>query len=120
MPTDIEVIEENIYESDLEDFIQQATQQKNYNLAIRLFYLAIIKELSLAKLIKWKRDKTNKDYLNEMRGTELYSSFREQTQIFERIWYGESNLQQTDYANLAGAFQKLLNSAKAKSSLIIN
>ena len=55
-----EKIEENIHESDLDKFIKQAESEEKYNLAIRLYYLAIIKELSLGKLIKWKRNKTNR------------------------------------------------------------
>ena len=59
---DLERIEENIHEANLDDFIRQALEQQNFALAIRLYYLAILKELSLKNTIHWKKDKTNKDY----------------------------------------------------------
>jgi len=49
----IETIENNIHESDLDRYIREALAQENYTLAIRLYYLAIIKELSLNRIIKW-------------------------------------------------------------------
>ena len=49
------MFEEHIYESDLDRFIREATEQGNYALAIRLYYLAIIKELSLNRTILWKK-----------------------------------------------------------------
>ncbi len=108
----IENIEDNIYESDLDRFIRQAVEQQNYALAIRLYYLAIIKELSLNKAIKWKRDKTNKDYLREMRKSPLSDDFRETTSIFERIWYGNKTIDERDYMSIKPKFQALVSSAK--------
>jgi hypothetical protein len=70
----IENIEANLHESDLDRHIREALQQNNYTLAIRLYYLAVIKALSLNKWIKWKRDKTNRDYLREMQTTALFLS----------------------------------------------
>ena len=37
-------IEENLHETALEGYIRQAIDQKRYNLAIRLYFLAILKD----------------------------------------------------------------------------
>ena len=67
---DIETIEENIHESDLEKFIREALASENYSLAIRLYYLAIIKELiqngddagaNTVKLLYDRRSNSNKN-----------------------------------------------------------
>ncbi len=108
----IEEIEANIHESDLDRHIRQSIEQKNYALAIRLYYLAIIKELSLNKWIKWKRDKTNKDYLREVRNTDLFKPYRNTTRIFERVWYGQSELGEQDFLTLKPNFVDLINQAK--------
>ena len=109
---DIEDIEANIHESDLDRHIRAAIEQKNYALAIRLYYLAIIKELSLSKKIKWKRDKTNKDYLREMRNTKLFQPYREVTRIFERAWYGQTEIQEPDFQKIKPQFVNLIEQAK--------
>ena len=107
----VEDIEDNIHESDLELFIREAIDNKNYTLAIRGYYLAIIKELSLVKKIKWKRDKTNKDYLSEMRQNSLFQRFRETTRIFEKVWYGEDHLQEEEFLVLKPKFEQLIQAA---------
>ena len=66
---DLEKIEEDLEKTELDDPIRQAIAAENYSLAVRLYYLAILKNLSLSKKIKWKKDKTNGEYLRELSGT---------------------------------------------------
>ncbi len=107
---DLEEIEENIHEAEMDPIIQRAVNEGNYPLAIRLYYLAILKELSLDKSIKWKKDKTNGAYLRELRSSPYFRDFREVTLIFERIWYGKSDFVKADFENVQPKFQNLLNS----------
>lgn len=110
----IDNIEDHIYETELERFIREAVEQKKYALAIRLYYLAIIKELSLNRTIKWKKDKTNKDYLREMRKTNLFQSFREATRIFERAWYGKREIAEAEYLAVKPKFEALVKAAQER------
>ena len=112
----LEEIEENIHDHDFRHYIGQATQEKNYTLAIRLYYLAILKELSLKKSIKWKREKTNREYLREMRSNESYDAFRHATQIFERVWYGNGQLAENDFQQLKPSFEQLVEKVKTAPS----
>ncbi len=109
----IEKIENNIHETDLERYIKEAVREQNYAIAIRLYYLAIIKELSLSKMIKWKRDKTNRTYLSEIRSTNLFQPFREVTRIFERVWYGEGQVGESEYLSIKPKFEQLIKAAQA-------
>jgi len=111
----LEDIEQNIHESDLDRFIREALEEKQYALAIRLYYLAILKELSLAKVIRWKRDKTNRQYLHEIRSTALADSFAEATRIFEWAWYGSHQLEEEDYNRLAPTFKSIVDQVRAHS-----
>jgi hypothetical protein len=97
IPITVENVEDNIYESDLDRFIREALEKENYSQAVRLYYLAIIKELSLKKWIKWKKDKTNRDYIRELSNTKYQGSFRNVTRMFERVWYGKQKLHGTDF-----------------------
>lgn len=114
---DLEDIEENLHESDLEGFIRQALAEQNYALAVRLYYLAILKELSLSNQIKWKKDKTNREYLREMGGKKLSKPFRETTLIFERVWYGTGELTGEVFEELQPKFKTLLKDITTSFSL---
>lgn len=100
----LEAIESNLPEAELEDPIRQAVLAGDYALAVRLHYLAILKELSVKKCIKWKREKTNGEYLRELKGSPLFPGIMEATLIFERVWYGKVELKREDYLTLKKKF----------------
>lgn len=112
----LDQIEENIHEADLDDFIRQAIEEQHFALAIRLYYLAILKELSLKNFIHWKKDKTNKHYLSEMRQSPLSGSFREITLIFERIWYGDSPIHANEFQRLEPKFRGMVHQISTLST----
>jgi hypothetical protein len=101
-------IEDNLESIDLEDPIRQAVGSKNYTLAVRLHYLAILKELSQKNHIRWKREKTNGEYLQELAGSHLLPPVHQATLIFERVWYGETTIGPAEYAPLAGQLVQAL------------
>ena len=80
---------ENIHEIDFDAEIEQAVAQKQYRLAVRLYYLKSLKSLSDRDLIKWESDKTNRSYLKELRPGQLRQQFDQLTLFFELAWYGE-------------------------------
>ena len=93
-------LDDYLHESDLDRFLREALAQNNYPLAVRLYYLQIIKSLSEKSAIKWSREKTNRDYLREMRGHPAAEQFREATRIYERVWYGNQSLSAGEFAAL--------------------
>lgn len=97
-----------LHETDLDRFLLEALAQGNFPLAIRLYYLQIIKDLSEKSAIRWSREKTNRDYLREMRGHLLAESFREATRTYEYVWYGNQPLDAQGYARLEPQFKNLL------------
>ena len=101
-------LEENLHQADLDYFINQAIVQGDYTLAVRLYYLATLKELSLKHYIHWKKDKTNRDYLREMNRTSMAMPFSEITLLFERIWYGNVQLQQGDFEEIQPKFSTFI------------
>ena len=105
---DLEKIEENLEETELDDPIRQAIAAENYPLAVRLYYLAILKGFALKKMIKWKKDKTNGEYLRELAGTPLFEDMQKATMIFERIWYGKMELRKEEFAVVEKIFLKLM------------
>jgi len=88
----------------------------NYSLAIRLHYLAIIKELSRKKIIRYKKNKTNHVYVAKVNSTSFGEEFREATHAFERIWFGQNTFTQIDYQQVKPNFVKWIGSVKNLNS----
>jgi hypothetical protein len=104
----IDNVDAYIHETDLERFLREALAAGNYPLGIRLYYLQIIKVLSEKNAIQWSREKTNRDYLREMRQHRQGEPFREVTRTFERVWYGNEPLDAAGFERTEPVFKQLL------------
>jgi hypothetical protein len=82
-------LEENIHEIDFDKQINESVTNKNYRYALRLYYLKSLKTLSDNGLIHWEKDKTNKDFISELSGSDFHPLFEQITTQFNRIWYGD-------------------------------
>ena len=111
---------ENIEDADLEGLLEQALSEKLYKEAIRIRYLLIIRVLSRLLLVVWKKDKTNGAYINEMYGKKGFDLFRQLTISFERIWYGDREINEQEYNRLSPQFVELHNEVSAKESHVEN
>lgn len=101
-------IEENIFESDLQKFIRQALTSEDYRMAIRLYFLEILKELALQKKIKWKKEKTNRIYFYELQATDLSEEFGRLSVIFDRVRYGQTTFEKEDFELVEPDFKAFL------------
>ncbi len=113
-PVRLDEIEDNLHESDLEKALRLALEAKDYRMAIRLYYLSVIKELSLRDWIKWKRDKTNGQYVREMYEKPEGKTFRQLTLAFERVWYSDEVIVLKHYEILSPQFQTFISSIKKR------
>ena len=102
---DIEVVEEKLIESDLDRMIREAEEVGNFPMALRLQYLASVKSLATSRHIKWKKAKTNRQYYREINHQKLKAQFRNNTLIYERIWYGDAEITDSVYNDLKPIFK---------------
>lgn len=100
----------------LEGEVQRAAAAGDYRLATRLQYLDVLHTLHQAKLLRWRKEKTNLDYLRELHGTPFYETFQSLTTVFEKSWYGRQALSQAEYEQLQ-PFITLLQGAAAPKTL---
>ncbi len=105
---DFEEIEDNLLETDFQRFVGQAETNRDYKAAIRLYFLAILKELSLKNIISWKRDKTNRMYTQEVRSSQYSKEFDELTPLYEEVWYANRTVDADVYKLLEPKFRSLL------------
>ncbi|MBK8845284.1 MAG: hypothetical protein IPO27_01520 [Bacteroidetes bacterium] len=98
---------ENIHELMLDDLYSQSLQQKNYRLATRYRFLNLLKTANDSGFIKWKPDKTNMHYIQEI-STDYRKSFASIVRDFEYVWYGDFDLDESTFELIDKRMSKLL------------
>ena len=99
-----ETLGENIHAIDFTDTISEAITQKNYRLAVRLYYLKALKELTDKGMIDWRINKTNRSYVYELNSPKLRPDFERITRQFEFAWYGDFPVDEERFADIKQHF----------------
>jgi hypothetical protein len=107
---------EDINELDIDSLLKKTQAAGDYRLALRIYFLGLLKKLNEVGFINWKKDKTNRDYLSELVSQQQYfEDVRKLTLVYERVWYGEHDLPVESYHQLVEAFNVIdqkLNASK--------
>ncbi|MBC8047555.1 MAG: hypothetical protein H7Y00_12220 [Fimbriimonadaceae bacterium] len=112
----VEDLEERPMESDLDRFLREALEKKDYRLAIRIYYLMVLRNLHESEIIKWKKDKTNRDYLFETSDKQFHPQFSNNTLIYEYIWYGEQAVEEKNFLSVKQSFTNLITAINSSSA----
>ncbi len=102
-----EIEEERISFRETESLLERAVRNEQYELAVRLQYLSLLKRLHEMKLIVFKKNKVNRAYLFEMDRQALGKAFRKITLDYERNWYGNYPTDRLSYRLVASRFEQL-------------
>jgi hypothetical protein len=81
--------EEDISQINFDELIAAAAERKDYKLAVRYLFLKSLKLLSEKELIELRNNKTNHQYLSEIKNNRISNAFQIATSRFEWIWYGD-------------------------------
>ena len=77
--------------------LQRAENAGQFDVAVRLLYIQLLKELQDGGLIKYRRDFSNRDYQNQLRRSKFLNDFRDVTADYERYWYGKYPIERLSY-----------------------
>jgi hypothetical protein len=103
---DITAPVENIEEVDSDALLKHALAGGDLRLAVRIYFLLLLKKLNEVGLISWKKDKTNRDYLSELYGREpMYEDVRKLTLTYELVWYGERSVSEESFQHFRADFE---------------
>ncbi|NRA92592.1 MAG: DUF4129 domain-containing protein [Psychroserpens sp.] len=105
-------IESNLYETDFNTLIKTAEKESNYRLAVRYYYLWLLKTLSQAEIIDYDVEKTNSDYYYEILSEDTKAQFSYTSYLYNYIWYGEFDIDNDQFVKAKSAFVNFLNSIK--------
>lgn len=94
---------EDISEVDLQKILKEALAASDYRLAFRVRFLMILQDMQNNGMIRWNKYKTNRHYIAEL-PSDLKTNFRRMAMIFDRVWYGEQELDEATYQQLSVHF----------------
>src|SRR5688572_2239941 len=101
--SDIAVVEEeNASDPDL--FLRNAIRNGNYRLAVRYLYLQSLQRLSEKKFIELNSNKTNYEYVMEVRRHKFANEFASLTLQYEYVWFGEYTVDERLFEQIQGSF----------------
>jgi hypothetical protein len=95
----------NIFEINYQREIDKAISNGNYRLAIRLMFLRLLKNLSDRRVIEYKQDRTNFDYLAQLHSTKYYTDFFRLTRNYEYSWYGQFDIEPEKFTIIKKDFE---------------
>ncbi|MBP1617720.1 MAG: hypothetical protein H6Q14_1547 [Bacteroidetes bacterium] len=105
---DVHDMEQLIQLADFASLIAGAEKESNTRLSIRYYYLWLLKKLKDGSIIEWLPDKTNSDYLYEIKNADVKNQFSHLSYLYEYIWYGEFSINDREYQEAKAAFENFL------------
>lgn len=93
---------------DIDRLIGTAVHEGRYREAVRYLYLRSLADLRDARIIEWQVDKTDSDYVRDVRGRwEHAETFAAAVRHFQYYWYGEHTVDEAAFATVREQFDAL-------------
>jgi len=99
------IASENIFDINYQREIEKAVNARDYRLAVRLMFLRLLKQLSQKKIIEYKQERTNLDYLSQLNSTGYYNDFFRLTRNYEYVWYGKFDVSRETFGVIKNQFE---------------
>lgn len=104
---------EALEEIDLEKLLQEALAQNNLRLAVRLYYIKLLKHLNREGYIRWEKNKTNREYAEELGRAGFSREFRRLMIAYEYVWYGNRTPSVDEFNTIESNFKTLYKAQRA-------
>ncbi|MEP6703593.1 MAG: DUF4129 domain-containing protein [Acidobacteriota bacterium] len=106
-----EQLSEDVTAADLFDEAESLARDGNLRGAIRKGYIALLCDLSDRKVIGLALNKTNRDYLRDVRSRrDLHPRMKSVTDTFERHWYGFQESAEQDWVRFRDDYKEAIRS----------
>jgi large-conductance mechanosensitive channel len=108
--------EKIVKSSNISDLIKNAKVQKDHRMAVRYLYLNLLRQLDTREYIRFKKDKTNDDYIAELSDQSLISEFENLTYYYDFIWYGQYPVDEALFSQIEQKFDHFLAQINKKAA----
>ena len=100
--------DELVAPEDYDRLVGEAASERHYRIAVRLLYRRSLARLRDDDMIEWRPEKTDSDYVREVRGEwEHAELFAAAVREFQRVWFGEQALDESQYKRIRAVFDSL-------------
>lgn len=96
----------------LEKRLSEAIQKADYRLAIRFLYLQTLNKLNDKGWLLLSPDKTNYQYVQELKNKQFKNEFARITLHYEYAWYGDFKIEETVFKPVKHEFDQFNNKLK--------
>ncbi len=103
-----EDIEKNLKNVDFKKLVADTINAGNHRLAVRYYYLWTLKQMSEKGIIEWIPEKTNTDYLYEIKSAQLKNEFEYLSYLYNYIWYGEFEMTIERFEDVKKSFDQTI------------
>ena len=105
-------IEKDLENTNFSKLLSETENKQEYRLAIRYYYLWTLQSLSKKELIVWELEKTNSDYLIEIKEEAVKQDFQYLSYLYNNIWYGEFDINSESFSQAKTSFETFLKKLK--------
>lgn len=95
-------------EAELNKALDQTSKEADFKSSIRIYYLMLLERLDKNRLIRWRKSKTNRQYIVEIRKKAIRKDLKRLTRVYEDVWFGEVNLSQDQFSYWSKEFEELM------------
>ncbi len=108
--------EQVVKSANISQHVHDAIENKAFRSAIRYMFLNTLRQLDLMGHINYVKNKTNDDYVHEIKRDRLKQTFQELEYYYDFIWYGQYPIDEPFFRELQAkfdGFQEQLNNKAA-------
>ena len=92
--------------------LEQAERDERYDVAVRLLYIQLLKELQDADLIRYRKDYSSGDYRRQLGGHPLLPTVETVASDYARYWFGRYPLERLGYRLVHRRFTDLFTAVR--------
>lgn len=94
--------------ANLKQALDEALSRGDYRQAFRIRYLEVLQKLVLNNIIDYRKERTNMEYLRQIKDPSVHQLFKTLTLYFEEVWYGEMTADQAAFNRMSEVFTSIM------------
>lgn len=94
--------------ANLKEALDDALSRGDYRQAFRIRYLEVLQQMVLNNIIDYRKERTNMEYLRQIKDPSVHQLFKTLTLYFEEVWYGEMTADKAAFNRMSEVFTSIM------------